>query len=271
MAVIRICKEYYLMEIDGKKVAVLRRFTPITSRWFASDGTEYTSTDHMEQIMSQFDEDHKLDIAVLYDIVNDLNAVEYTDVSDEDNPGRKAIVLNNNDSILGFPTDGNAENLITMSDENKVEVGTGSYDINFNGLAERSTYNEENSFAFVDDVKNSAIKISSLPIGSFNDEVYDKSVILGWFGVTNEEELKQVIEDGGILYIKYGVYSDDNPKYYQMPVNYIGFESDTQLKVVFLGLNTADGTPSKYEIVMNLDGIVISGNSNVSAAVSVIA
>ena len=268
MAVIKICKEYYLMEIDGKKVAVLRRFTPITSRWFASDGTEYTSTDHIEQIMSQFDEDHKLDIAVLYDIVNEMDAVKFVDISTEDNPGRKAIVLENHDSILGKPTEGDAENLIMMSKLNKVDVGTSGYEINLNGSAERPTYNYDEELALKKDVDNSIISISSFPLRSLQDEIYEKQTILGWFGVEDESVLKDKIANEGMMYIKYGETQSGNPHYYRMPVHYIAFESDTQIKMIFVGLNTENNVPSKYEVVINIDGTIVSGNSNVSMTVS---
>lgn len=256
------------MEIDGKKVAVLRRFTPITSRWFASDGTEYTSTDHIEQIMSQFDEDHKLDIAVLYDIVNELDAVKFVDISTEENPGRKAIVLENHDPVLGKPTEGNAKNLIMMSKWNKVDVGTAEYEINLNGSAERPTYNDDVELALKKDVDNSIISISSFPLRSLKDEIYDKQTILGWFGVEDESGLKDKIANEGMMYIKYGIILSGNPHYYKMPVHYIAFESDTQIKMVFVGLNTENDVPSKYEVVINLDGTIVSGNSNVSMTVS---
>lgn len=48
-----------------------------------------------------------------------------------------------------------------------------------------------------------------------------------------------------------------------MPIEYVAFESANQIKLVFVGLNIRDDVASKYEIIMNLDGTVIEGNSNV--------
>ena len=56
--------------------------------------------------------------------------VEYTDISTSENPDRKAIVLNNHDTLLGNATDGNTYNLIMMSKWDKVDVGTAQKEIN---------------------------------------------------------------------------------------------------------------------------------------------
>ena len=48
-----------------------------------------------------------------------------------------------------------------------------------------------------------------------------------------------------------------------MPVEYVAFETANQIKLVFVGLNTRDDVASKYEMIMNLDGTIIEGNSNV--------
>ena len=53
-----------------------------------------------------------------------------------------------------------------------------------------------------------------------------------------------------------------------MPVEYVAFESANQIKLVFVGLNTSNDVASKYEMIMNLDGIIIEGNSNVKLTIT---
>ena len=59
-----------------------------------------------------------------------------------------------------------------------------------------------------------------------------------------------------------------NPYYYRMPVQYAAFESANQIKLVFIGLNTNNDVASKYEIIINLDGTIIEGNSNVKVTIT---
>ena len=73
---------------------------------------------------------------------------------------------------------------------------------------------------------------------------------------------------GGIQYIKYGIMLTGNPYYYKMPVQYAAFESSNQIKLIFIGLNTNNDVASKYEIIINLDGTIIEGNSNVKVTIS---
>lgn len=65
------------------------------------------------------------------------------------------------------------------------------------------------------------------------------------------------------MYLKYGIQLSGNPYFYKMPIEYIAFESANQIKLVFIGLDTRNDVPSKYEIIINLDGTIIDGNSNV--------
>lgn len=108
----------------------------------------------------------------------------------------------------------------------------------------------------------------NIPIRSLKDEVYDKETILSWFGVSKDSELKNKIANKGIQYIKYGITLTNNPHYYKMPVEYIAYESNNQIKLVFNGLNTRDDVPSKYEIIINTDGTIIEGNSNVKLTIT---
>ena len=106
------------------------------------------------------------------------------------------------------------------------------------------------------------------PLRTLQDKVYTQEEILEWFGATEVPELKQRIVRGGIYYLQYGISLSGNPMYYKMPVDYVAFESANQIKLAFTGLNTKDDTPAKYEIIMNLDGTIIDGNSNVSVTMT---
>ena len=100
------------------------------------------------------------------------------------------------------------------------------------------------------------------------DRVYTQEEILEWFGVADIAALKKQIANKGIQYIKYGIMLMGNPHYYRMPIQYAAFESANQVKLVFIGLNTNNDVVSKYEIIINLDGTIIEGNSNVKVTIS---
>ena len=107
---------------------------------------------------------------------------------------------------------------------------------------------------------SSAIQI---PIRTLRDQVYSQEDILEWFGATDVASLKQSIVRQGQMYLKYSIQLSGNPHFYKMPIEYIAFESANQIKLVFIGLDTRNDVPSKYEIIINLDGTIIEGNSNV--------
>ena len=195
--------------------------------------------------------------------------IEWTNIETEDNPERKAIILGNHDCILGATTEGSANNLIMMSKWNKVDVGTAQNELNLNGSAEHPTYNDTEELAFLKDLEdiNEGIEVR-IPVRTLKDEVYDKATILGWFGVEDEVGLKQLIAYKGQMYIKWGISLSTNPHYYRMPIQYAAFESATQVKLVVLGLDTSNDAPVKYEIVINLDGTVVSGNSNIGVTMT---
>ena len=200
----------------------------------------------------------------------DSKAVKYTDITTEENPGRKSIVLENHDTILGKTTEGEAKNLIMMSKWNKADVGSGDVELNLNGSAEHPTYNDSKEIAFLEDIDKlkSSVEVR-IPIRTLKDEVYDKATILGeWFGVEDEVALKGLINRKGQFYLRFGIVLSGNPYNYKMPIQYIAFESATQLKLVFTGLDTSDDAPTKYEILINLDGTIIEGNSNIKVTMS---
>lgn len=121
--------------------------------------------------------------------------------------------------------------------------------------------------ASIDDLKLMP-NVIRFPLRTLQDKVYTQEEILEWFGVTEVSELKQKIVRNGLHYLQYGISLSGNPMYYKMPVEYVAFESANQIKLVFNGLNTRDDVPSKYEILMNLDGTVIEGNSNVKLTIT---
>lgn len=190
--------------------------------------------------------------------------VEYTDISTSENPDRKAIVLNNHDTLLGNATDGSTYNLIMMSKWDKVDVGTAQKEINLNGSAERPTYNDDSELALLKDIEDIKIPIEfAFPLRTLQDKVYTQEEIFAWFGVADAAELKGLIVREGQFYLKYGIQLSGNPYYYKMPIQYIAFESANQIKMVVIGLDTTNDMPTKYEIILNLDGTIAEGNSNI--------
>ena len=217
------------------------------------------------------DEEAKARLQTLETGLSELKekAVLYENVATGENPGRKAIILENHDTIVGKGTDGASYNLVMLSKWNKADFGSGSVEINLNGSAERPTYNDDEEIALMKDID--AIKLPvefSFPLRTLQDKVYSQEEIFGWFGTTNAAELKTLIVREGQFYLRYGIQLSGNPYYYKMPIQYIAFESANQLKMVVIGLDTRNDMPVKYEIVINLDGTVIEGNSNIKVTSS---
>ena len=195
--------------------------------------------------------------------------VEYTDASDGENPNRKTIQLNNHDSISGLDTSGSAYNLAMISKWNKADFGSASLPINLNGSEERPTYNDDEEIALMKDIEEIKLPIeSNFPIRTLQDKVYTKEEIFAWFGVADAAELKGLIVREGQFYLRYGIQLSGNPYYYKMPIQYIAFESANQIKMVVIGLDTTNDMPTKYEIILNLDGTIAEGNSNIKVTSS---
>lgn len=110
-----------------------------------------------------------------------------------------------------------------------------------------------------------------IPLRTPLNKIYTQEEILGWFGVKDIPELKRYIVGGGLFYVEYGIQLSGNPYYYKMPADYCAFETANQIKLCFVGLNTRDDSPVRYTILMNLDGTVTEGSSNVSIAMDSIA
>ena len=195
--------------------------------------------------------------------------VGLVDIATEENPNRKAIVLKNHDTILGTTTEGATQNLIMMSKWNKVDVGTASNELNLNGSEERPTYNDNDEIALMKDIEEIKLPIEfNFPIRTLQDKVYTQEEIFAWFGVADAAELKGLIVREGQFYLKYGIQLSGNPYYYKMPIQYIAFESANQIKMVVIGLDTTNDMPTKYEIILNLDGTIAEGNSNIKVTSS---
>lgn len=107
-----------------------------------------------------------------------------------------------------------------------------------------------------------------IPIRSLQDKVYTQEEIFGWFGVTDVIGIKNKFGLPVPVYMMYNVTYSGLPHVYKFPVEYAAFESQNQIKMVFQGLNTMNDVVSKYEIIINLDGTVIEGNSNVKMTIT---
>lgn len=219
--------------------------------------TRASIEDLNKEISDRQENDNKLEEAL-------SKKVDLVDISTEDNPGRKAIVLANHDTILGTTTEGSTPNLLMLSKWNKADIGSSQVELNLNGSAERPTYNDDVEIALISDIENLKESVEiNIPIRTLKDEVYDQETILSWFGVSDIPELKIKITREGQFYLRYGISLSSNPMYYRMPIQYVAFESANQIKLVTVGLDTSNDVPTKYEILINLDGTIIEGNSNI--------
>ena len=107
-----------------------------------------------------------------------------------------------------------------------------------------------------------------IPLRTLQDKVYEQETIIGWFGQKDIASIKQKLVKNVPVFVKYGIALSGNPHYYKFPAEYCAFESANQIKLVFQGLNTKDDVVSKYEILINLDGTIIEGNSNVKITIT---
>ena len=120
------------------------------------------------------------------------NKVAYTDVATEENPNRKAIVLNNYDTLLGNTTSGRAVNIAMVSKWDKVDLGSTQVSINLNGKDERPTYNDDTELALLSDVQAITVptKVSELE----NDSLYQTKDEVDAIN-TQIESLYQTVND----------------------------------------------------------------------------
>ena len=118
----------------------------------------------------------------------------------------------------------------------------------------------------IEALEDVAVTTAELPIAlkSFTNKVHEKSEILGWFGVEDEAGLKGIIASKRPIFVRYGITITAQPRYYKFPAEYVAFESNTQVKLVFEGLDTSNDSVVRYTILMNLDGTLIGEQSNIS-------
>lgn len=118
----------------------------------------------------------------------------------------------------------------------------------------------------IEALEDVAVTTAELPIAlkTFTNKVHEKAEILGWFGVEDEAGLKSIIASKRPIFVRYGITLSTQPRYYKFPAEYVAFESNTQVKLVFEGLDTSDDSVVRYTILMNLDGTLIGEQSNIS-------
>ena len=101
--------------------------------------------------------------------------------------------------------------------------------------------------------------IANIPIAKLADRIYSKDEILTWFKL-QENELKSAISENRSFILRF-----DN---FNIPLQYVNFESTHQLKCVTVGIDHTSFKISKYEIIMNLDQTIVSDNTNVKATIT---
>lgn len=216
------------------------------------------------------------ELATKEELVNKVDWVDYNNT--------KNIVLPSNGQVFGdFGGEESNSSLLGAriynagleNEEKQVEVGTSKVHLNLNSSDKPTieTPDGKENLVVESDIELIPIEVN-FPVRTSGgsdgpeDRVYTQEEILEWFGVADIAALKKQIANKGIQYIKYGIMLMGNPYYYRMPIEYIAFESANQIKLVFIGLNTNNDVVSKYEIIINLDGTIIKGNSNVKVTIT---
>lgn len=208
---------------------------------------------------------------------------EYVPVTEVD--GKKVWALPEETQIMGTIA-GALYALLSLRTYNKgqedeitqAEVGTTSYHLNLN-TSDNLTYDTpegKKTVATIDEIPAVDAGAVRIPVRTLADKVYTKAEIMKWFGIDDETsedsvvELKRLFAYGPQLYIDWGISLSGRPMRYKMPIQYSAFESNNQIKLVVVGLDTSDDSVSKYTILINLDGTIIEGNSNVQVTLKTI-
>lgn len=216
------------------------------------------------------------ELATKEEIASKVDWVDYNNT--------KNIVLPSNGQVFGdFGGEESNSSLLGTriynagleNEAKQVEVGTSKVHLNLNSLDKPTieTADGKENLVVESDIELIPIEVN-FPIRTSGgsdgpeDRIYMQEEILEWFGVADIAALRKQIANKGIQYIKYGIMLMGNPYYYRMPVQYAAFESANQIKLVFIGLNTNNDVVSKYEIIINLDGTIIEGNSNVKVTIT---
>ena len=109
-------------------------------------------------------------------------------------------------------------------------------------------------FADVNDLERMPI-ICTMPFrkvsGYLGDDgtKFSKETVLGWFGVSTIDELKQLVKKKPI-YLMYGITLTGKPMYYYIPCQYVAFTANNKLELVTDGLDTNNDKLSRYKIVI---------------------
>lgn len=211
-------------------------------KWIAIEGESGYSIEEADDKFVPWMDDQKKDI--LLPINGSITAIQNTETSSG------GVLLCQRDYGDGNVTElGNVRNKLTLNAIDRPQI---------------DLQNSQEKMAYLTDTPMEI----NFPLRSLKDQIYDKETILGWFGVSDISELKQRIATKNLMYIRFGIILSYNPMYYKMPVDYCAFESANQIKLAFVGLDTANDNPVKYEITINLDGKIIYSNSNVKLNMS---
>lgn len=182
---------------------------------------------------------------------------------DEKTQSNINVILPEGGSYLGNYGDENATitKAAVYDGIKQLEIGSPKIHTNINTDSNITieTSTGKKTIATIDELVN----VVNIPIRNLQDKVYTQEEILDWFNSTDVIDLKNKIVRGSLMYLKFGISLSGNPMYYKMPIEYVAFESANQIKLVFVGLNTRDDVTSKYEIIINLDGTIIEGSSNI--------
>ena len=169
------------------------------------------------------------------------NKVDWTDVSTEENPGRKSIVLGNHDTILGATTSGGSVNVAMVSKWDKVDLGSAQIELNLNGSATRPTYNDDQQLALMSDVVSGLESIELVQrSGETESHIYDLMVngeSVGTINVPFDKFIKSVeyVESSHTLNIVFVTEDGEQPT----PVNLSGL---VDVYSAGNGLALVDGT-----------------------------
>ena len=131
------------------------------SKWDVLEGvidlTNYITTEKLQKAIDQLNQ-NITGISEKVDSINEnidsnikpeINkSVKYTDLGE----GRKSIALENNDTITGKSSSGEASNIITVSKSNKLEIGDSKISVNLSGSGKRPTYNGDKELSLTEDL-----------------------------------------------------------------------------------------------------------------------
>lgn len=256
----------------------------LTIVFVLEDGSEYSQNIDVSELMNVYTAGGGITISEtgVVSISDDtLQMIQYSDSEvrrlekdkipyayDEKTQSNINVILPEGGSYLGNYGDENATvaKAAVYDGTKQLELGSSKVHTNINTDSDVTieTSTGKKTIATTDELVN----VVNIPIRSLQDKVYTQEEIFDWFGVTSIPELKQKISRGSQMYLRYGILLSGNPMYYKMPIEYTAFESANQIKLVFVGLNTRDDVASKYEILINLDGTIIEGNSNVKVTIT---